>query len=257
MSSSSSNGKNASAGNPGELSSAETKEGKLSAEAVGEKSSAETLGENSSVETPGENSSVETPGEKSSAETLGEKSSAETAGEKSLAETLGEMSLAETAGEKSSAETQGEYSSVEIPGEISSAGIEGEKTPASINSRTEERLHKEFGEISRDPLATNMDFSLKNDNLYEWEVLIGGTPFLNGPYYSDLFILTLKFPPDYPAKIPRVTFRTTRAMSDWTLCVVNFQKLWDEAGSLSGAINALACYLLRNENSSLPKQDGK
>ena len=194
MSSSSSNRKNASAGNPGELSSAETKEGKLSAEALGE---------------------------------------------------------------KSSAETQGEYSSVEIPGEISSAGIEGEKTPASINSRTEERLHKEFGEISRDPLATNMDFSLKNDNLYEWEVLIGGTPFLNGPYYSDLFILTLKFPPDYPAKIPRVTFRTTRAMSDWTLCVVNFQKLWDEAGSLSGAINALAYYLLRNENSSLPKQDGK
>ena len=72
------------------------------------------------------------------------------------------------------------------------------------------RLHREFNEIKRNSIGSNLmkvcDFKLLNNNIYEWIFSLIGPN--NSPYSGGKFYLKIIFPKDYPKAKPEVIFVT-------------------------------------------------
>ncbi|RUS34051.1 hypothetical protein BC938DRAFT_482682 [Jimgerdemannia flammicorona] len=81
-------------------------------------------------------------------------------------------------------------------------------------------LQKQFKELTRNPVP-GFAVDLKEDNIFEWDVAIIGSP--KTVYEGGYFKATLSFPPDYPFLPPTFRFNTEfyhpNVYADGRLCI--------------------------------------
>lgn len=110
------------------------------------------------------------------------------------------------------------------------------------------RISKELAEISLDP-PSNCSAGPKGDNLYEWGSTISGPS--DSPYAGGIFFLDVKFPPEYPFKPPKITFRTRiyhcNINSQGAICLDILKDNWSPALTISKVLLSI-CSLLTDAN---------
>jgi len=67
------------------------------------------------------------------------------------------------------------------------------------------RLQKELGDLRKSGNKSFRDIQVDESNLLDWQgLLVPDAP----PYNKGAFLIDLKFPPEYPFKPPKISFRT-------------------------------------------------
>ncbi|XP_040995695.1 ubiquitin-conjugating enzyme E2 10-like [Juglans microcarpa x Juglans regia] len=88
------------------------------------------------------------------------------------------------------------------------------------------RILKELKDLQKDPIAEDM---------FHWQAAIMGSP--DSPYARGVFLVTIHFPPDYPFKPPKATFRTTvfhpNINSNGSICLDILKEQWSLALTIS------------------------
>jgi len=123
---------------------------------------------------------------------------------------------------------------------------------AKTYSTSAKRIQKELGEITLDP-PPNCSAGPKGDNLYEWISTILGPA--GSVYEGGAFFLDIHFPPDYPFKPPKVTFKTRiyhcNINSQGAICLDILKDNWSPALTISKVLLSI-CSLLTDCNPKDP-----
>ncbi|CAB4013386.1 ubiquitin-conjugating enzyme E2 E1 [Paramuricea clavata] len=119
-------------------------------------------------------------------------------------------------------------------------------------STAAKRIQRELADITLDP-PPNCSAAPKGDNIYEWVSTIMGPP--GSVYERGVFFLDIHFPPDYPYKPPKVTFRTRiyhcNINSQGQICLDIFKDNWSPALTISKVLLSI-CSLLTDCNPDDP-----
>lgn len=110
------------------------------------------------------------------------------------------------------------------------------------------RILKELAEISLDP-PCNCTAGPKGDNIYEWVSTIVGPA--GSPYEGGIFFLDIHFPPEYPFKPPKVSFKTRiyhcNVNGNGAICLDTLKDNWSPALTISKVLLSI-CSLLTDCN---------
>ncbi|KAI8064491.1 ubiquitin-conjugating enzyme/RWD-like protein [Gongronella butleri] len=122
------------------------------------------------------------------------------------------------------------------------------KKTNSLANTTTKRITKELADISLDP-PSNCSAAPKNDNIMEWCSTIAGPS--DSPYAGGIFFLDIMFPPEYPFKPPKVTFRTRiyhcNINSQGAICLDILKDNWSPALTIAKVLLSI-CSLLTDPN---------
>ncbi|XP_074647010.1 ubiquitin-conjugating enzyme E2 E1-like [Tubulanus polymorphus] len=130
------------------------------------------------------------------------------------------------------------------------------KTP-KINNKTlgtsQKRIQKELADITIDPPPNCSAGPKGDDSMYEWASTILGPP--GSAYEGGVFFLDIHFPPDYPFKPPKVTFRTRiyhcNINNQGSICLDILKDTWSPALTISKVLLSI-CSLLNDCNPQDP-----
>ncbi|KAL9248968.1 Ubiquitin-conjugating enzyme E2 11-like protein [Drosera capensis] len=115
------------------------------------------------------------------------------------------------------------------------------------------RIAKELKDMQKDPPASCSAGPVNNKDLFHWEATIMGPPA--SPFAGGIFSLTIRFPPDYPFKPPKVSFKTRvyhpNINSNGSICLDILKEQWSPALTISKVLLSI-CSLLTDPNPDDP-----
>ena len=115
-----------------------------------------------------------------------------------------------------------------------------------------QRIKKELSDLTEDPPA-NCSAGPLDEDIFHWQATLMGPT--DSPYEGGVFIMNIKFPPDYPFKPPRITFETKiyhpNINSSGGICLDILKGEWSPALTVSKVLLSI-CSLLCDPNPDDP-----
>ncbi|MCO5594595.1 hypothetical protein L7F22_048628 [Adiantum nelumboides] len=106
------------------------------------------------------------------------------------------------------------------------------------------RIQKELVDLQRDP-PSNCSAGPVGENLFYWQATIVGP--IDSPYAGGLFSILIHFPPDYPFKPPKVSFKTKvyhpNVNSNGSICLDILKEQWSPALTISKVLLSISSLL--------------
>ncbi|KAL5656635.1 hypothetical protein ACJX0J_035954, partial [Zea mays] len=100
------------------------------------------------------------------------------------------------------------------------------------------RILKELKDLQKDP-PTSCSAGPAGEDMFHWQATIMGPP--DSPYAGGVFLVNIHFPPDYPFKPPKVSFKTKvfhpNINSNGSICLDILKEQWSPALTISKNIN--------------------
>ncbi|KAK7393052.1 hypothetical protein VNO78_21503 [Psophocarpus tetragonolobus] len=114
------------------------------------------------------------------------------------------------------------------------------------------RITKELKDLQKDP-PVSCSAGPVGDDMFDWQATIMGPA--DSPYAGGVFLVTIHFPPDYPFKPPKVSFRTKvfhpNINSNGSICLDILKEQWSPALTVSKVLLSI-CSLLTDPNPDDP-----
>ncbi|KAL0744131.1 hypothetical protein Bca4012_085644 [Brassica carinata] len=96
------------------------------------------------------------------------------------------------------------------------------------------RILKELKDLQKDP-PSNCSAGPVAEDMFHWQATIMGPP--DSPYAGGVFLVSIHFPPDYPFKPPKVSFKTRvyhpNINSNGSICLDILKEQWSPALTIS------------------------
>ncbi|KAI3769095.1 hypothetical protein L6452_00192 [Arctium lappa] len=114
------------------------------------------------------------------------------------------------------------------------------------------RIQKELKDLQKDPPASCSAGPVSED-MFQWQATIMGPS--ESPFAGGVFLVSINFPPDYPFKPPKVSFRTKvfhpNINSNGSICLDILKEQWSPALTISKVLLSI-CSLLTDPNPDDP-----
>ncbi|KAI8557390.1 hypothetical protein RHMOL_Rhmol04G0007500 [Rhododendron molle] len=114
------------------------------------------------------------------------------------------------------------------------------------------RIQKELKDLQKDPPASCSAGPVGED-MFHWQATIMGPA--DSPFTGGVFLVTIHFPPDYPFKPPKVSFKTKvyhpNINSNGSICLDILKEQWSPALTISKVLLSI-CSLLTDPNPDDP-----
>ncbi|RDX86363.1 hypothetical protein CR513_32303, partial [Mucuna pruriens] len=114
------------------------------------------------------------------------------------------------------------------------------------------RINKELKDLQKDPPASCSAGPVADD-MFHWQATIMGPA--DSPFAGGVFLVSIHFPPDYPFKPPKVSFRTKvfhpNINSNGSICLDILKEQWSPALTISKVLLSI-CSLLTDPNPDDP-----
>ncbi|KAL6999039.1 Ubiquitin-conjugating enzyme E2 28 [Sarracenia purpurea var. burkii] len=114
------------------------------------------------------------------------------------------------------------------------------------------RIQKELRDLEKDPPASCSAGPVGSD-MFHWQATIMGPA--DSPFAGGVFLVTIHFPPDYPFKPPKVSFKTKvfhpNINSNGSICLDILKEQWSPALTISKVLLSI-CSLLTDPNPDDP-----
>ncbi|KAK4478378.1 hypothetical protein RD792_013845 [Penstemon davidsonii] len=114
------------------------------------------------------------------------------------------------------------------------------------------RILKELKDLQKDP-PTSCSAGPVAEDMFHWQATIMGPT--DSPYTGGVFLVTIHFPPDYPFKPPKVSFKTKvfhpNVNSNGSICLDILKEQWSPALTISKVLLSI-CSLLTDPNPDDP-----
>nr|VDC87821.1 unnamed protein product [Brassica oleracea] len=124
------------------------------------------------------------------------------------------------------------------------------------------RINKELRDLQRDPPVScsagyneidGVVLGPVGDDMFHWQATIMGPT--DSPFSGGVFLVSIHFPPDYPFKPPKVSFRTKvyhpNINSNGSICLDILKEQWSPALTISKVLLSI-CSLLTDPNPDDP-----
>uniref|UniRef100_A0A453FTL5 UBC core domain-containing protein n=1 Tax=Aegilops tauschii subsp. strangulata TaxID=200361 RepID=A0A453FTL5_AEGTS len=100
------------------------------------------------------------------------------------------------------------------------------------------RILKELKDLQKDP-PTSCSAGPSGEDMFHWQATIMGPP--DSPYAGGVFLVNIHFPPDYPFKPPKVSFKTKvfhpNINSNGSICLDILKEQWSPALTISKVLS--------------------
>ncbi|KAK8643192.1 hypothetical protein V6N13_012498 [Hibiscus sabdariffa] len=114
------------------------------------------------------------------------------------------------------------------------------------------RITKELKDLQKDP-PVSCSAGPAGDDMFHWQATIMGPA--DSPYAGGVFLVSIHFPPDYPFKPPKVSFKTKvyhpNINSNGSICLDILKEQWSPALTVSKVLLSI-CSLLADPNPDDP-----
>ncbi|URE31091.1 ubiquitin-conjugating enzyme [Musa troglodytarum] len=111
------------------------------------------------------------------------------------------------------------------------------------------RIQKELKDLERDP-PVSCSAGPVGEDMFHWQATIMGP--VDSPYAGGVFLVNIHFPPDYPFKPPKVSFRTKvfhpNVNSNGSICLDILKEQWSPALTISKVTMPLISPGFRNKH---------
>ncbi|KAL5673499.1 hypothetical protein ACJX0J_017805, partial [Zea mays] len=133
-------------------------------------------------------------------------------------------------------EAKGHHHSFPNSAGCSSPSLHAGRAPIQIQGRNmaSKRILKELKDLQKDP-PTSCSAGPAGEDMFHWQATIMGPP--DSPYAGGVFLVNIHFPPDYPFKPPKVSFKTKvfhpNINSNGSICLDILKEQWSPALTIS------------------------
>ncbi|PWA54887.1 ubiquitin-conjugating enzyme E2 8 [Artemisia annua] len=114
------------------------------------------------------------------------------------------------------------------------------------------RIQKELKDLQKDP-PTSCSAGPAGEDMFHWQATIMGPT--DSPFTGGVFLVSIHFPPDYPFKPPKVSFKTKvfhpNINSNGSICLDILKEQWSPALTISKVLLSI-CSLLTDPNPDDP-----
>ncbi|KAG6592228.1 Ubiquitin-conjugating enzyme E2 28, partial [Cucurbita argyrosperma subsp. sororia] len=124
--------------------------------------------------------------------------------------------------------------------------------PALQGAMASKRIAKELRDLQKDPPVSCSAGPVGQD-MFHWQATIMGPA--DSPYSGGIFSVNIHFPPDYPFKPPKVSFKTKvyhpNINNNGSICLDILKEQWSPALTVSKVLLSI-CSLLTDPNPDDP-----